>query len=354
MSQQVLSIDFDITKESELGADDLECIFIPLETKEECLLSLSFDDIQFYDDKIFIVNSQNNMARVFVFSKEGDFITQIGKIGQGPGEYSQPYKLHINENKKIITIADRHLNKLIDYNLDSYKYISNKPIPFNYTQCIWLSDEQILWYSDGGLDTGKREWYYAWITDKEMDITTTFGKTKPFNYLVGNTTVYKYRDQAYIGIPFSPYIYQMDTTNTTPVWKVSFGKQELPPESLVVDERENNIAWTNRVIQSGYVYTFQVFETSDWLGISFLDRQFHMGFYDKKNKTTHAYTIKKFMENFHLYGVYDIINTYNDYFVTRIASQDLMKQNQQRENLRLIAENMTEEDNPVLCLFKLK
>lgn len=350
------SIDFDITKESELGPDDIECVFIPLETTEESLLSLAFDDIQFHDDKIFIVNSNNNQGRILVFSKEGKFITQVGKIGHGPGEYLQPHKLHVSEDKNIISVADYGINKLIVYNLDNYQYLSSKSIPFNFDNCTQLSDKLTVWSSEGGLDLGNRKSYYACIMNEEMETVSTFQEIPLSNYLIGHTSLYSYNNRVYIGLPFSPFIYHINAEGAIPVWKLSFGKQKLPPKTLVVDKKENNSGWQNRVIQSDHIIAFHAHETSDCLGVSFYGKAFkrHLGFYDKRNKITHAYTAEVFMGKFHLPGVYDIVNTHNDYFVSRIEPRLLKKYVLQREDLRLIAEDRTEEDNPVLCLFKIK
>lgn len=356
VSQPILAIDFDITKKSGLGPEDMECIFIPLETKEECMLSLSFDDVQFFGEHIFIINYHDNKANILVFANDGSFISQIGNIGLGPGEYQQPYKLYINISKNVITVADRRLNKLINYDLESYKYVSSTPIPFNFDNCMWLSENLILWCSEGGIDTGKRTWYYACITNENMEIVSTWHKTTPSNYIIGYASLYKHEDLPRISLPFSPYIYQINEENVVPVMELSFGQQKLPPKSLVVDEKENSAAWQNKVLTSDYINSFHVHETSDCLGVSFYGKTFqrHLGFYDKRNKTAHAYKATDFMKSFHLYGIYDIINTYNDYFVARAEPRMLKQYIPLREDLRLIAEGMTEEDNPVLCLFKLK
>ena len=355
-NQDVLAIDFDITQESGLGPDDMECVFIPLETKEECLLSLSFEDVQFFDDRIFIINYHANKAKVFVFDHEGRFIAQIGGIGKGPGEYQQPYNLHINKNKNIITVADRHLRKLVNYDLGSYQYVSSESVPFNFANCAWLSDELIVWCNEGGIDTGNRKWHYACIADENMEIVSTWHETSPSGYGIGNISLYKHGNHTYTGLPFSPFIHRIDAESVTPVMELSFGKQKLPPKSLVVDEKEDSMAWLRKVLASEYINSFRAYETSDYLGVSFYGTTFqrHLGFYDKRNHKTYAFAARDFMNCFHLYGVYEIINTYNDYFVARIEPRMLKKYIPLREDLRLIAENMTEEDNPVLCLFKLK
>lgn len=354
--KSVQTLDFDITQASKLSKEDMECVFIPLETRDECLLTLLFEDVQLIDNRIFIINSHENKARVFVFDRDGRFMAQIGAIGNGPGEYHQPYKLHIDKGKKRIIVADRHLRRLIAYDLNTYQYLSVVSVPFNFDDCTWLSDEQILWCSEGGIDFGKRKWYYACVTDANINPLLFWHETSKSNYPIGYRTLYNYQNKSFTGLPFSPYIYQIDVERQTPVWKLAFGKQKLPPKSLVEDEKENTPAWQSKVVASDYIIAFHAHETTDCLGVSFYGRTFqrHLGFYNKKTQTTHAYAAIDFMKQFDLYGVYDIINTHDDYFVSRIEPRLLKKYSSQREDLHQIEQNMTEEDNPVLCLFKFK
>ncbi|SNS59982.1 6-bladed beta-propeller protein [Belliella buryatensis] len=52
------------------------------------------------------------------FDKSGKFISEIGKIGQGPEEYSEITSFTINKEKKLIYIYDQWLSKLLVFNLN--------------------------------------------------------------------------------------------------------------------------------------------------------------------------------------------------------------------------------------------
>jgi hypothetical protein len=58
--------------------------FIPLETKDECLIG-RIRKIDFNNDYIFIGQG----SAIFQFSIDGNFIQQVGQRGRGPGEYMQ-------------------------------------------------------------------------------------------------------------------------------------------------------------------------------------------------------------------------------------------------------------------------
>lgn len=91
---------------SEILDDSIE--IIPLETTEECLIS-RVDRIEFYKDKIFILDRSN--TKVFVFTSEGKYLKSIGTQGLGPGEYS--FLGDFTFKGDSVVIQDRSNNKYI-------------------------------------------------------------------------------------------------------------------------------------------------------------------------------------------------------------------------------------------------
>ena len=49
-----------------------------------------------------------------------------------------------------------------------------------------------------------------------------------------------------------------------------------------------------------------------------------------------------------------ICGVYKDYFIGKISSTVLLRNQIHYEDLRRIAENRTQDDNPILCLFKIE
>jgi len=58
-------------------------IYIPLETKKECLLGRNINGIEIDGDDVFI----HEGWKLLHFDKSGKFLEQLGKTGRGPGEY---------------------------------------------------------------------------------------------------------------------------------------------------------------------------------------------------------------------------------------------------------------------------
>lgn len=347
-------ITFDITKESDWTADSIECKFIPLETKDECLLAFIYD-VQFYKDRIFVIEG-NQQRQVKVFDLNGKFITQISRQGDGPGEYNMPDKLHIDKSKNRITVSDVRLNRLTHYQLDNYRFISSQNT-FNNLDCAWLDDGNILWFDGLGFDTGKREQYYIYITNDDLDKVAYFEAVqKSSPYMVAEYSLFQFEGNTYINTPFSPIIYNVSSEKIEPMFKISFGTQTFPPDDYISEIMNAGPSGTDRLLKSDYINSYRMLETSDYLGITFYANGFdsHLGFYNKKTKETHAFSIKKFNERFGIIGGRQMLVRHNDYFIMPLYAKQLKSQQTFREDLNQIRENMTEEDNPVLCLFKFK
>lgn len=347
-------ITFDQTKESDWTADSIQCKFIPLETKDECLLA-TLIDIQFYKDKIFIVDGYQK-GHVSVFNQDGTFIRHIGQLGDGPGDYLMPHKIHIDVPNNRITVADRRLNRLIHYRLDDYQYISHQRA-FNHLDCIWLADGNILWYDCMGFDTGKREHYFVYITNAELEKIAYFGKTEKLSpYMIAEHSLYQYDQETYISFPFSPIVYRVSSDQLEPVFKLSFGKQVMPPDDYVTAMVKDGSPGTDRILKSDYVNSYSVYETPEYMAITYYTRDFdsYLGFYNKKTQETHSFSMEMFVKQFGVTGGKLILRKSEDYFVMPLYAKRLKSQQTFREDLKQISNNMTEEDNPVLCLFKFR
>ncbi len=91
-------------------SDILEPIdVIALETTNESLIR-NINKIEFYKDDIYVLDLEGSKS-LLVFSKNGKYKYKIGRIGNGPGEYSEPRDFDIDEEEvRILT----H-NKLLIY-----------------------------------------------------------------------------------------------------------------------------------------------------------------------------------------------------------------------------------------------
>lgn len=114
-----------------------EFSYIPLEYNSNCPI-INIDKAIVTDGTIFI-KSDNSIYR---FSLTGDFISQIGTFGQGPGEYLSVMDIAINETSKNVYVVDINQKKILIYNYDS-NYIGDIPLE-RWISHIESADNQIL------------------------------------------------------------------------------------------------------------------------------------------------------------------------------------------------------------------
>ena len=94
---------------------------IVLETNESCLIG-SMNKMRVYDNYIIILDP--NIAKsVLIFDKNGRFIRKIGGVGQGQGEYIQPFDFAVDMEGNVIYVLDSHLSKINKYNLATGEFI---------------------------------------------------------------------------------------------------------------------------------------------------------------------------------------------------------------------------------------
>jgi len=95
---------------------------IPLETTEESLIS-SLDIMQVHNDMIYIFDSK--LKRLSVFNSNGEFQGTIGRIGGGPGEYSNLRDFTIDTENNEIYLLDGMSKKIYKYRLSDGQFINS-------------------------------------------------------------------------------------------------------------------------------------------------------------------------------------------------------------------------------------
>lgn len=91
-----------------------------LQTTEECPIAY-ITDMAVDSKGNFIIADGWQVQAVFVFSQEGTFIKQLGRKGQGPGEYINPVSVEVSQ-KGNIWIVDYGNNRICIFSRDmNYK-----------------------------------------------------------------------------------------------------------------------------------------------------------------------------------------------------------------------------------------
>jgi hypothetical protein len=183
-----------VTNLSELGSD---ITYIPLETNASCLIQQT-DKLIYEGGAYFILGSINNndelpdkdapppppmmpTKSLYRFSENGEFICQIGREGRGPSEY-----IHIHDflyNKSNNTIDIFFLNDIKEFSLDGI-WKKNTTLEYNGKEVssIGYTNNQILGFINNA--RGQNEYSYV-LFDANGQITNEYKNKYKFNISTG-------------------------------------------------------------------------------------------------------------------------------------------------------------------------
>lgn len=326
--------------------------FIPFETTDSCLFG-DISAIDIVDNKIYTTDRKGDYLLVFDIS--GKFITQIGKKGNGPGEYISLNNFHIDKKKQTITLTDSYQDKLFTYNLTDYKFISSQKTGY-FSDCCWLPDGNIAWVFHGGYDSGKRDLHYVKITDTQLNTIKLLYPTNftPEAPMVPGHLLYTYNQKCYLNIPYEPTIYEITSEKITPTYQLELGQQKFASPEWLKTEAEKNYYGT--ISNTNYISGQHIKETEDYICVEYYAQGMssYIGFYNKKTRESFKYSKSDFTRQTGLTGLFQLKGTFDNYFIFTMLPDVLKNSYCDIPELKPIIDNIKEDDNPILCLLKFK
>ncbi len=87
--------------------------YIPLETKEECIIG-RIEKIVISGEFLFVASK----SQLFQFESNGKFVKSFGAKGKGPGEYTEVTDFSVGSHGGKVSIYNRELKKVIHYDVE--------------------------------------------------------------------------------------------------------------------------------------------------------------------------------------------------------------------------------------------
>lgn len=253
-------------------------------------------------------------------------------------------------------MSDCSGSALLRYDLDTYEYISTWDVDL-FIDCAPLGDDNWIWYMPIGFATPQREKFYLKTTGKGGEQTALLG---PAYFTSGHTingsrAFHSFAGNLYVHFPFTATVWSVKGEELAPCYEVRLGDKSLPPMEYVDEKGRGGRDFTGELFGSGYVYAFWLCETERFLQVTYMHKKTtYFGFYDKESKESFTYPFPDFIKATGLTGFYGVCGTHDDYFVGKISPVVLSRNQVSHDALRRISENCSEDDNPILCLFKIK
>ena len=149
---------------------------IKLENRDEDLVKIYPFGI-FVTDNYILLNP-DAISPIKLFTRKGQYVADIGGIGQGPGEYKTIHSCMIDEKQKRIYLGSGRANKILTYDLKG-NYLSDEAIHFKeivHKPCIWMDHDKKhvtvvgLPFSENENSNFEISKNVCWVQNREGDI----------------------------------------------------------------------------------------------------------------------------------------------------------------------------------------
>ena len=383
---------------------------IPLETNENCLIGIRILEktVLMKDSFIFVISEIHTGSdlyfpqprNLYVFDRSGNFLNQIGGIGQGPGEFIGIEYVFLNSEKPTIFIDDSRF--ILEYNfagkfvnsfrkpyIDGFRSIQGN-YPTNYVK------DNVFIGSIGYSSTTNNNFF---LFGQTGEIVKNFPDRyfldfhDPQNSFVGYTRPFRIDENLYIkdrGI--NDTIYAIENHELLPVYVFDFGKFAYPLGEI---NKEGKIKIINETNFQMYYKFYEIIGMSKYVfyglfsphtlptpkarprnvgGTIVANEGTVFGIYDiEKNTnilldTDHHHHQKGFINDIN--GGLSILPRFyagNDEIVDIWRAEDMkemltdeyfaslkIKDQEAHQKLKDLLKNLQEDDNPVIVIAKLK
>ena len=355
-ANDTLTIDFNPEQNAKYS-DILETVFIKLETNENCLIDKTITQIEFASDKLFILSG--GTRNIFAFDLSGNFLAQIGSKGNGPGEHIVPMSFSIDNKRNVISILDIAQKKIIKYDLNNFTFVSEEEMNYDSSCFEYLGDNKIVWKNiDYRSDYSKSEFL---ITDtKKGYLDNVIDKKIITGYSTGRLkTMYKTGDKVFAYSQYDSQIYCFQDDDVVPVYNFTFGKHSFPTVEYLQKISANNINFIPVLAASDFISGYSVFDIDQTMCIYYSVAQIpYIGIYDKKKNLSYSYTQTTFQENLQIGKIDNIAGVTDNYIVAVLQPFELLDKKTEgykfTRNLEPLVAKSLSDDNPILCLFRIK
>jgi len=324
--------------------------FIPLETKNECLIDMVLQ-IDADSQKIYILDRRKN---IFIFSSNGLFLKKISPEGKGPGQFVQTVGGFVLFSEiKRICIFDDLQRKLLIYNSDGV-FLREMKISIPVQRISKIGNSTLLFFSDGSF-SNKLYHELSFFDISRMQFSGEFKIFSPIQrsgaqmYLRPGFTTF--RDEALLSIPFNDTVYRITSDNVLPSFIFKLGPSGIPKEIF------NDLQRMEKSMEN-YVYFYPPTETQSFLFLAIIDHGKKL--YSVLNKFSGVWKIAEMDDSSEIGLVYrnkskTVLPMHpcsNDLFYSTIYAHIFVEQF--ASEFPSLVKKIKADDNPILIRARLK
>jgi hypothetical protein len=354
LSKEAIPIKINSIGQNKSITDYIEKIdFVRLQTCDDCLLS-QVNKIIIQGQTLYILDAQ--YSTLSAFNLNGQFITRIGEIGSGPGQFQtlkdfiltdSVLQLLCNDKKAILKFSNegKYLTaeriKLFGHN---FEYFDSKWYFFINQNNSDLSRDYNLIITDSTKNASIQR-YFAYPSTLNAEISFSGFLRKNYEGLLYNS-------------PLSDTVFQITKEGIYPKYAFSFGDYTLPQKAKRT---------LQDFMQNGLQYAYLgngIYDNDSLLAFSYTSRGIlSYGFYDKQSKNLLG---KSSIKN----DIFSIlvnqpVALINNTFISTISPNHLLNATTKNPSLLLdlkkkwpslyeIIPTLKEDDNAILAFYNIK
>ncbi len=358
--KEMVEINIDLDKNT-LPFDSLMDFvsFVKLETTEGNLIG-GISQILFVKDKIIVVDSDVSKT-ITVYSESGKYLNNIGKLGQGPGEYSYLGHVTLTPDKSMVVIVDMGSGYLKYFGFDG-SFVKSVKFPFWFSNCEFISDNIIAGHYSGGNIINKNNSSYKpllIITDLQGNVYSS-GFQSYYSKTFTSTTLMplrKFDDDVIYSPPFSDTIYHVTDKGLEPLYylKIKGAKQ------ISIDNNTTDNSW-EEYKENNPFFNGEIIELKDATMINISERYKNWSrfiIYSKKQDKIFGCTGTLSNPFFRIFSVpkaryKDDMIVVDERASNIIANRNIFYQLGEKNIVDKLFKDLTEDNNPVLFFYKIK
>ena len=358
-------------KLSDLEVDDIK--YIPLETNEECfipeILGFNLFGKLFACKDYYIVKY---FTTILKFGKDGSFIAKIGKEGRGPGEFLVAHDIDVDQKSQQIYIVDGWARKFYIYS-ENGDFIRTFPAPVNTNEFV-LTKNGILCYSTDIQATIKNSYN---LIDTNGVVIWSFPNKYPWKLsssigtaIFNENIFYTSSNKIFTKEVCSDTVYEYNNNTFKPHLVILHGKKLLNPRTRTASDP--------RDLLDNYIDQVSLFEFGDYIYYEFKYGHSQYSFIASKKKNFQVLTKNDFQNETSRYTGFindidggpdilpitikddnSIISLISALNLKAFVSSEKFKSSRpqypdKKKDLEKLAQNLKEDDNPILIVLKLK
>lgn len=216
--------DYDISEQAEIVK------LVALETTEESLIG-DISKIHITENKILIFDDMLN--KILLFDRDGHFLRQIGKKGEGPEEYVTFNDIFFDEKTDLVYANERMNGHIYVYNLDGE--LLERKYSKHMFNSFCVTDEGFWAYTCFKSKDRNPEGYALMLLDRNDPsiVVKSFFPQKEFFASTHKTRFFKDSNGNILFIyPFSNIAYQLENSSIKPYYMFNFTERNLPYEEI--------------------------------------------------------------------------------------------------------------------------